>query len=153
MTIAFCCTGNTCRSPMAEQIFKNILKNNNVNGVEVISFGVRCSDGISISKNSLMALNNLNIVGKITYSQSVNQKILEKCEYIFTMTEEHSQFLKKYFQTKGVVSSIGEFVGGDDVCDPYLGSVDAYIACANQIKEMLETLYLKLKKEFRHNIG
>ena len=51
-SIIFVCTGNTCRSPMAEIILKTKLKNAGITDVKVSSAGLCASLGEKMSKNS-----------------------------------------------------------------------------------------------------
>ena len=53
--ILFVCTGNTCRSPMAEGIFKKMLADRGVNGIECSSAGLFAMTGDSACDNAVKA--------------------------------------------------------------------------------------------------
>ena len=59
-TIAFVCTGNTCRSPMAEAIFNDMAEKNGV-CVRAESFGIATSTGLPVSENSVIACKEIGI--------------------------------------------------------------------------------------------
>ena len=52
--IMFICSGNTCRSPLAEGLFKKYLKENNITDIEVSSAGVGAFPGDGVCINSIL---------------------------------------------------------------------------------------------------
>lgn len=59
--ILFVCGGNTCRSPMAEAIIRHLLKQNNIEDIEVASCGIAAADGWPMSENARKALQSLDV--------------------------------------------------------------------------------------------
>ena len=59
-TILFICTGNVCRSPMAEGLFKNLVDQNKADLI-VISAGVGAQNGQPPSENAIRAMQDLDI--------------------------------------------------------------------------------------------
>lgn len=144
MKILFVCTGNTCRSPMAEYIFRQMLKDNNIENVEVSSCGVACSNDNPISENSYLALKEINIDASAHKSKSITIKDLLESDYIFTMTDNHKSFLKVNFNAGSNVQTLGEAVGLGDITDPFGSNLDVYRLCRDELKMMLSLLLTKL---------
>ncbi|MBH0230582.1 low molecular weight protein arginine phosphatase [Halobacillus yeomjeoni] len=87
MNILFVCTGNTCRSPMAEAILKSKFQDG-----EVKSAGIFAGKGDSIAKNSEEVLQEINL--KIDHqTRPVDNELLEWADLILTMTDRHKQTL------------------------------------------------------------
>lgn len=110
MNILFVCTGNTCRSPMAEAVLKDKASDWNVK-----SAGVFAQSGSPISPQAIEVLQRRNIEF-VHKSQPVDPSLIEWAHYVLTMTRSHKESLKnivprhadKYFTLK-------EFIRKSDI--------------------------------------
>jgi protein-tyrosine phosphatase len=144
MNILFVCTGNTCRSPIAEAL----LKAHDIESVEVRSAGIYALDGGSMSKNGQLVLENASI--PITHtSTSINKQIVDWADLILTMTDSHKQSILQIFpHTKTKVYMYKEFVtpqNVQDVSDPYGGDVRTYENTFQELNALTEELVKRLR--------
>jgi len=89
MRILFVCTGNTCRSPMAEGMMRQIAKERGLD-VEVRSAGVAASDGSSMSRHAESVLKEQGIMDRIV-STSLHGELVEWADLILALTEGHKR--------------------------------------------------------------
>ncbi len=142
--ILFVCTGNICRSPMAEAMFRELVKE--TPGYEVLSAGVGAMDGRSASEFSVEALRRRGISLPGFQSRSLTRDLVEKAAFIFVMTRSHLEvvlanfpsaaektFLLREFEENADSYSI-------DIPDPYGGSLEHYLATAESIEQALPSV-------------
>ena len=89
--VLFVCTGNTCRSPIAEALLRHLAKSEGL-PIEVKSAGVSTREGIPTSEKSKQALQTKGITFS-GLSQPTTIQLLEWADYVLTMTESHKQSL------------------------------------------------------------
>lgn len=144
MNVLIVCTGNTCRSPMAEGILKSIDKDGMLN---VLSAGVFAYEGEEASPNAIMALDEMGIDIKDHTSHGVNESVLEEADIILAMTRSHKMSLvSMYPQVADKTYTLCEFAGMEgDIADPYGQSLDVYKSCAKMIEEALYKVYEKMR--------
>lgn len=133
--IVFVCTGNTCRSPMAEYLLKQILKKEKLRGFKVCSAGVAAKKGDTINPKSAQTLSEHGIeTGKFT-SAPITDKLLKEAFVFICMTERHREYLMdmrwnvlRKAGEENIENNIFSFaeLTGRDIPDPYGMDIDKY---------------------------
>ncbi len=125
LNIYLICTGNTCRSPMAEAI----LRARKIVGMEVRSAGIHALDGMPIAAHAKTLLENEGMSYTGT-SSAITQERVEWADKILTMTEMHRQVLHDLFpDEKHKIHTLKGFLGqsgNEDVHDPFGGTLQTY---------------------------
>ncbi len=134
--------GNTCRSPMAECIFKHICKENADKDFKVSSYGLSAEKGTDISPLSKQVLKEYKIRYTSHKAKKLTDKIMKKQDYVFVMTPDMKRILKKYSN----VYLISEFVDGIDIPDPYGLGMEEYESVFKLLYSSVKIIYKKLKE-------
>ncbi len=145
MKIIFVCTGNTCRSPMAEGFFNEFCKKNNRDDMISLSRGVFAEIGKPASENSIISASQFGAdISSHTACQLTSDDIYSS-DYIFTMTDAHKALILNTFPDfSQKVFSISEFASCSDISDPFGGDISVYRKCAKEIYDAVQKIYEKL---------
>ena len=128
MKILFVCTGNTCRSPMAEGLFKKIVSEKGIDNIECSSAGLFAMTGDEVSQNSVKACERFGVDISSHRARRITSYILDETDKFVCMTKDHAASLSLYVPSEKIV------VLGDGIPDPYGGNTETYMMCANSIR-------------------
>lgn len=145
--ILFVCTGNTCRSPLAEGLCKQILAQQvgcepsalGARGYRVHSAGVAAMPGDPAAAPAIDVARDFGVDLSQHRSQLVNPELLASATYVVTMTQAHAAALS--FRYPGIGPQAIPLCGSQgDLPDPIGGSHAQYQECANAIVHYLRRL-------------
>lgn len=142
MHVLFVCTGNTCRSPIAEGILKDIAKKKNLQ-VEVSSAGIFAHDGGNISTKAIEVMKQIGIDISDYRSKTIDEDRVREADIILTMGHSHKSFIEeKYEESKGKIFTLLEFVYGfkSDIVDPYGGDLNMYRKTRDEIYQAIREM-------------
>ena len=143
MKIIFVCSGNTCRSPMAECVFKQMLKDEGIKDVEVESRGVVANVGAPMSENAKKALKNAGIPMKKHVATQITTDDILASDLVICMTERH----KMRLGCLPKVFTLGQMTGCGDIVDPYGKDEETYRECLAEIQAALVKLMPIIKRQ------
>ncbi|EGQ3488408.1 low molecular weight protein arginine phosphatase [Staphylococcus pseudintermedius] len=141
MKIVFVCTGNTCRSPLAESIAKQLMPD-----FEIVSRGLMAHEGQSISPHSRELLRRHEL--PIPNGAQLFDAVDAEADLILTMTTAHRQMIQAMYGPQVNVYALNDYVDEDlPVEDPYGGQYEKYEQVFEQLTRMIDKLKSKLVTE------
>jgi len=148
LTVLFVCTGNTCRSPMAEQIFNEQAR---YRSAHATSAGLDAKPGSPINPQAADALTNLGYSPKDHSSTLVSTETVEEADVILTFTQDQKNELGQRFPAAvEKLFTISEYANREtgtsvDVSDPYGKSAEVYRETAETIDSLVGLIVSSLK--------
>lgn len=160
--IVFVCTGNTCRSPMAEAILRSELKRLDIRGAEVLSAGTQASETSFINPKSSEVLSENGLSLDNFNSRRLDAELLKSAYAIVCMTDALRDWLMElrwsvlrkegFSEIENNVYSFSE-IAGYEIPDPYGKDIDCYRRTFALLSEgmprVVEKLFAVEKKEKR----
>jgi protein-tyrosine phosphatase len=147
--IAVVCTGNTCRSPMAETLLREKIREKfgSEDAVRVLSAGVAAGGGSGASPQAVevMGARGLDLTGHS--SQQLDESIINVADLVLTMTRGHQRAILAAWPTMNDRVFTLRRDGGD-ITDPVGMPVETYQQCADQIDQELTAWLDELGDDF-----
>jgi len=158
-TILFVCTGNTCRSAMAEGIFKKMLKERAEGNtrLNIVSAGISALPGISPTPEAIKVMSEQDIDISQHHAQELRGKLIKKADLILVMSNTHKNyilrkypfaqnktFLLKKFNLNNKYESNQKNERNYEIIDPIGRKIEFYRIVARELKENLDKILDKI---------
>jgi protein arginine phosphatase len=143
----FVCTGNTCRSPMAEGMFRKMLADKlqcdqeelAEQGYLVLSAGIAAAEGNPAAHEAILLLESEGIDLSSHISRQLTESLLDQADVVMTLTKGHrNAILTSRPDLEESVRLLSP--SGMDISDPIGGGMSEYATCKAEIEQALNDL-------------
>ncbi len=148
--ILFVCTGNTCRSSMAEALARDMVARKGLQGeIEVVSAGIAALPGSEASPQAVAVMEEMGLDLRSHRASLLTRRDVEEADLVLTMTRGHKKMVREMAPDLAEkIFTLAEYAGrGGDVPDPFGGPVDVYRQCAGELRYLISLALDRLAAE------
>ncbi|MEG2274893.1 MAG: low molecular weight protein arginine phosphatase [Clostridia bacterium] len=151
--ITYICTGNVCRSPMAQYYTQKLANNSkDPNEYYIESAGIYAVEGEKATENAINAMKKFDVNLQFHRATSLKNSLIEQADYIVVMTAMHKKLLKElYPKLKEKIFTLKQLAYGNleyiDVDDPWGYNSDIYVKTAEEIIRCIDIFFSNLKEK------
>lgn len=154
--IAYVCTGNTCRSPMAEGILRKMLADAGKNQVHVLSAGIGTLDGYPATPTAVMTAEKHGIDISEHHSRRLTGKLFKEVDLVFALADNHYEFMRNFPEAESKLFMVKGFPEPEladkehSVDDPLGGTPEEYEATFVEIESEIRRALPEILRRIDH---
>lgn len=148
--VLFVCSGNTCRSPMAATLLRQLWAKANPGWeLEVTSAGTSTAAGLPATSHAVTTMKQRGLDLNTHRSQAVALDLLKRSDLVLTMTEHHKAQVRALWPgISDRLFTVGEYAGiKQDVPDPFGGPLTEYERTAATLERLLQAVAERIQRE------
>ena len=149
-SVLFVCTGNICRSPLAEVLLRHALGDRGVEGIDVSSAGTGAWDGAPASEGAYLVGVESGLDLSSHRARLLTRDLVQDADLILTMARHHRARVYE-LGGEGKVHILGEYAGkrGDaaEVADPFGGDIELYRETYRELHALIAVIAERLARE------
>jgi len=158
MEVLMVCTGNICRSPMAEGLLRHMLPETWGRDIRVRSAGTHGLDSAPASDFAIQAAAELGVDIGGHRARSLDPEMVSRADLILVMEPFHREIVARAVpsEEKSRVRLLTDFERprqSDTIDDPYQHPLEDYRICVRRIRQCLEGVVRHLTSERQHRPG
>lgn len=145
MKVLFVCSGNTCRSPMAEGVFRKMLEERGLESkVFCQSAGLSAVDGEPAAENAILACREIGVDLTEHRARKLTGEELAVWDFYFAMTPTHAYILER-----AGAPATHIYLPSREIADPFGQDLETYCNCRDRLRTELRVFLERLERQLR----